>query len=165
MTFTLPDKDYKEYLKKKEYIHSIRIRPDNKNLFDWLLFGDANMRKTPEGRQLISELHSLWQEKIVKPFVFGDTFRMAYESEWDKMVMGTLKECTTRESIGDAFKRYGITDTQEKIDRLNQCMGNPQTFFSPNEVSLEDTLSLTIQMFLTMSWKLNEIYDKIESIF
>jgi hypothetical protein len=81
--------------------------------------------------------------------------------ERDKIVIGALKECTTRESIEDTFKRYDITDTQEQIDKLNQCMGNPQTFFSSGKVSLEDALELTIQMFLTMSWKLNEIYDRM----
>jgi hypothetical protein len=40
-------------------------------------------------------------------------------------------------------------------------MGDPQTFFSSGKVSLEDTYELTIQMFLTMSWKLNEIYDRM----
>jgi hypothetical protein len=82
-------------------------------------------------------------------------------NERDKIVIGALKACTTRESIEDTFERYDITDTQEKIDKLNQCMGDPQTFFSSDKVSLEETYELTIQMFLTMSWKLNEIYDRM----
>jgi hypothetical protein len=81
--------------------------------------------------------------------------------ERDKIVIGALKECTTRESIEDTFKRYEITDTQEKIEKLNRCMGDPQTFFSSGKVSLEETYELTIQMFLTMSWKLNEMYDRM----
>jgi hypothetical protein len=81
--------------------------------------------------------------------------------ERDKIVIGALKACITRESIEDTFERYDITDTQEKIDKLNQCMGDPQTFFSSGKVSLEETYELTIQMFLTMSWKLNELYDRM----
>jgi hypothetical protein len=81
--------------------------------------------------------------------------------ERDKIVIGALKECTTRASIEDTFDRYEITNTQEKIDKLNRCMGDPQTFFSSDKVSLEETYELTIQMFLTMSWKLNEIYDRM----
>jgi hypothetical protein len=81
--------------------------------------------------------------------------------ERDKIVVGALKACTTRESIEDTFKRYDVTDTQEKIDKLNRCMGDPQTFFSSGKVSLEEAYELTIQMFLTMSWKLNEIYDRM----
>jgi hypothetical protein len=81
--------------------------------------------------------------------------------ERDKIVIGALKECTTRVSIDDTFDRFNITDTQERIDKLNRCMGNPQTFFSSGKVSLKETYELTIQMFLTMSWKLNEIYDRM----
>jgi hypothetical protein len=81
--------------------------------------------------------------------------------ERDKIVIGALKECTTRVSIEDTFNRYEITDIQERVDKLNQCMGDPQTFFSSGKVSLKETYELTIQMFLTMSWKLNEIYDRI----
>ncbi|MDR0685264.1 MAG: hypothetical protein LBF83_09065 [Spirochaetaceae bacterium] len=40
-------------------------------------------------------------------------------------------------------------------------MGDPQTFFSSDKVSLPEKYELTIQMFLTMSWKLKEIYDRI----
>jgi hypothetical protein len=81
--------------------------------------------------------------------------------ERDKIVIGALKECTTRASIEDTFKRYDIADIQERIDKLNGCMRNPQTFFSSDKVPPEDTYELTIQMFLTMSWKLNEIYDRM----
>jgi hypothetical protein len=81
--------------------------------------------------------------------------------ERDKIVIGALKECTTRVSIEDTFSRYEIDDFQDRIDKLNQCMGDPQTFFSSGRVSLEETYELTIQMFLTMSWKLNEIYDRM----
>jgi hypothetical protein len=51
---------------------------------------------------------------------------------------------------------------QERINKLNWCMGNPRTFFSPAKVSPEETYELTIQMFLTMSWKLNGVYDKMD---
>jgi hypothetical protein len=84
-----------------------------------------------------------------------------FMEERDKIVIGALKECTTRASIEDTFDRFNITDIQERIGKLNQCMGDPQTFFSSGKVSLEETYELTIQMFLTMSWKLNEIYDRM----
>jgi hypothetical protein len=87
--------------------------------------------------------------------------REGFVEERDKIVIGALKECTTRVSIEDTFDLYNIMDTQDRIERLNQCMGNPQTFFSSGKVSLEETYELTIQMFLTMSWKLNEIYDRM----
>jgi hypothetical protein len=81
--------------------------------------------------------------------------------EKNKIVIGALKECTARASLEETFKLYNITDVEERIDKLNRCMGNPQTFFSSDKISINDKYELTIQMFLTMSWKLNEIYDRI----
>jgi hypothetical protein len=81
--------------------------------------------------------------------------------ERDKIIIGALKECTTRASLEDTFTLYKITDIQDRIDKLNACMGNPQTFFSSGKVSPEEVYELTIQMFLTMSWKLNDIYDRM----
>jgi hypothetical protein len=81
--------------------------------------------------------------------------------ERDRIVIGALKECTTKASIEDTFKRYKIKDVGERTDKLNRCMGSPQTFFSSGKISPEDAYELTIQMFLTMSWKLNEIYDRM----
>jgi hypothetical protein len=81
--------------------------------------------------------------------------------ERDKIIIGALKECASRETIEGTFALYQITDMAEKVEKLNKCMGNPQTFFSSDKVSLEETYELTIQMFLTMSWKLNEIYDRM----
>jgi hypothetical protein len=59
MEFVLTDKDYEDYLKKKDYIGNTRIRPDNMDFFEWLLSEDADMSKTPEGRQLIAALQSI----------------------------------------------------------------------------------------------------------
>ncbi|MDR3144931.1 MAG: hypothetical protein LBU21_01500 [Treponema sp.] len=59
MKFVFTDEDYEEYLKKKEYINNTRIRPDNMDFFDWLSSEDADMSKTPEGRQLIAALQSV----------------------------------------------------------------------------------------------------------
>jgi hypothetical protein len=81
--------------------------------------------------------------------------------ERDKIIIGALKECTSRKTIEDTFKLYEIGDISERTDKLNECMGSPQTFFSSEKVSPEEIYELTIQMFLTMSWKLNEIYDRI----
>ncbi|GHV80609.1 hypothetical protein AGMMS49944_24000 [Spirochaetia bacterium] len=82
-------------------------------------------------------------------------------AERDKIVIGALKECTSRETVEETFKLYQIADKAERVEKLNDCMGNPQTFFSSDKISPEDTYELTLQMFLTMSWKLNEIYDRM----
>jgi hypothetical protein len=59
MKFILTDKDYDEYLKKKDHISNTRIRPDDMDFLEWLSSEDADMNKTPEGRQLIAALQSL----------------------------------------------------------------------------------------------------------
>jgi hypothetical protein len=59
MDFTLTDKDYEDYLKESDYISNTRIRPDDMDIFEWLSSEDADMSKTPEGRQIIAALQSL----------------------------------------------------------------------------------------------------------
>jgi len=48
-----------------------------------------------------------------------------------------------------------------RIVKLNDSMGNPQTFFSSDKISVDDEYELTIQMFLTGSWKLSEYYERL----
>ena len=79
----------------------------------------------------------------------------------EKIIIGALKECASKAAIEDTFERYGITDAGDRIDKLNRCMGSPQTFFSSDKISEQEKYGLTIQMFLTMAWKLNELYDRM----
>ena len=81
--------------------------------------------------------------------------------EKDKIIVGALKECSSRESVENIFKLFGIDDTAGRVGRLNDCMGNPQTFFSSDKISAEEVYELTIQMFLTGSWKLSEYYERL----
>ncbi|GHT78513.1 hypothetical protein FACS1894130_05230 [Spirochaetia bacterium] len=59
MDFNLTNADYQDFLKKKEYISNARIRSDDMNIFEWLSAADADMKKTPEGQQLIAALQSI----------------------------------------------------------------------------------------------------------
>ena len=83
------------------------------------------------------------------------------ENGKEKIVAGALRECESKEAIEDVFNRFVIDDRGNRIDRLNDCMGNPQTFFTSGEISLDDKCELTVQMFLTGSWKLAEYYDRL----
>jgi len=78
----------------------------------------------------------------------------------DNILIGALKGCSSRASVEKTLTLYKVEDKSERIDRLNDCMGNPQTFFS-SDVSTDDKYELTIQMFLSGSWKLSEIYDRL----
>ena len=81
--------------------------------------------------------------------------------EKDKIIVGALKECGSKESIEETFDLYKIDEKTERINKLNNCMGDPQTFFSSEKITVDDKYELTIQMFLTGSWKLAAIYDRI----
>jgi hypothetical protein len=67
--------------------------------------------------------------------------------ELDKIVIGALKEYTSRASIKDTFKRYDITDIQKRVDKLNQYMGNPRTFFQRAEFHWKKPMSLRFKCF------------------
>jgi hypothetical protein len=59
MDFSVTSAYYNDFLKKKEYISNSRIRPDDMNIFEWLSAANADMKKTPEGQQLIAALQSI----------------------------------------------------------------------------------------------------------
>jgi hypothetical protein len=59
MDFSFTNEDYQAFLKKKEYISNARIRPDDMDIFEWLSAADADMKKTPEGQQIIAVLQSI----------------------------------------------------------------------------------------------------------
>jgi len=76
----------------------------------------------------------------------------------DNFIIYILKKCSSRESIEDVFTQYKINDKAKRVAKLNASMGNPQTFFfSDDVISVDDEYELTIQMFLTESWKLLKI--------
>lgn len=74
--------------------------------------------------------------------------------ENQKIVAGALRACTKREQVDDVFARFEIDSLQDKIDCLNECMGNPKTFYSVgNDATSEVKYELAIAMFLTGAWK------------
>ena len=81
--------------------------------------------------------------------------------ERNKIIVGALKECGSRSSIEEIFNLHDISGKEERVGLLNECMGNPQTFFSQEHVSENDRYELTIQMFLTKSWKLRAYYERM----
>jgi hypothetical protein len=85
-------------------------------------------------------------------------------SDFDEIMVGALEKCKSRESIEDVFNRFQVTGSEDKMKRLTETMGNPQTFFGSQSLSIEDKYELTVQMFLTMSWKLSEYYKRIGGI-
>lgn len=73
--------------------------------------------------------------------------------------------CHTREDVDAVWSKYDITDTQGKLDALNEVMGNPMTWWTgpADEIAKltpEDFLHRTVSMFLVGTWKINEIYKR-----
>jgi hypothetical protein len=75
--------------------------------------------------------------------------------------VAAIRTCKTRETLDDILARFEITETREAIECLNECMYNPQIFFSTKPLSLEDELEFTKQVFLTGTWRLNEYYERM----
>lgn len=75
--------------------------------------------------------------------------------------IAAIRTCKTRESLDDMLKRFELADNLEIITCLNECMYNPQRFFSTEPTAIEDKLEFTKQIFLTGTWRLNEYYERM----
>lgn len=77
------------------------------------------------------------------------------KKEDKNIVVGALRACSNKKALENVFIKFDISETslKERITLLLEAMGNPQMFFSIGEPSLEQRYELTIQMFLSMSWK------------
>jgi hypothetical protein len=75
--------------------------------------------------------------------------------------IAAIRTCKTSGSLDDMLKRFELVDAQETIDCLNECMYSPERFFSNRQISIEDELEFTKQIFLTGTWRLNEYYERM----
>jgi hypothetical protein len=75
--------------------------------------------------------------------------------------IAAIRTCKTREELTDMLNRFDITDERDTIDCLNQCMYNPQVFFTSKPASIADELEFTTQIFLTGKWRLNIYYERM----
>lgn len=80
-----------------------------------------------------------------------------------KVLVSALVACDTRELMEDIFHRFEEDDKQVRIKCLNECMGNPKTFFScgESELTISDVYEMTVQMFLSGAWKTAMIYRNL----
>ncbi|MDR1218442.1 MAG: hypothetical protein LBK73_02405 [Treponema sp.] len=82
------------------------------------------------------------------------------DEERSNIIIGALKECVSRDGLEDTFNKYAIPEPLNRINYLNEAMGNPQTFFSSESPPTETLYEVTIRMFLAGSWKLAALYEK-----
>jgi uncharacterized protein YaaN involved in tellurite resistance len=75
--------------------------------------------------------------------------------------IAAIRTCKTTDSLNHMLNRFEMTDAQDIVNCLNECMYNPETFFSSQPLTIEDKLEFTKQIFLTGTWRLNEYYDRM----
>lgn len=77
------------------------------------------------------------------------------KAEDRNIIVGALRACSSKNALENVFIKFDIGEKslEERIELLFEAMGNPQMFFSIGEPSPKQRYELTIQMFLSMSWK------------
>lgn len=71
----------------------------------------------------------------------------------EKIILGALGSCTSREDVASVFQASNIESIEEKKHLLLKAMGDPELFFSTGEPEPEQQYELVIESFLSMSWK------------
>jgi hypothetical protein len=78
-------------------------------------------------------------------------------TEAERMPMiGAIRGCSTRPILDDVFKKFGIEETQVKVDALIEAMYNPEVFFSSGDMHIDQQYETLIGAFLTGVWKKKE---------
>ena len=72
-----------------------------------------------------------------------------------EIIAGALGACKNDVQVEDVFSRFGVTDYGDRIDCLNECMGNPKTFYSGGEETPDDIkYEITLGMFCAGAWRI-----------
>jgi hypothetical protein len=82
-------------------------------------------------------------------------------AEINKVLVGALEQCDTRELVEDTFSRFGVSDYSPKTDHLVEAMGKPMLFFSESGIDAEGRYVTVLSMFLTGEWKMNKLYERM----
>jgi hypothetical protein len=74
--------------------------------------------------------------------------------------VAAIRTCKTREALDEILALFEITDGEEIIKCLDECMYSPEKFYT-KAISPEAELEVTKQIFLAGAWRLNEFYDRM----
>jgi hypothetical protein len=86
---------------------------------------------------------------------------MAHKNVLNRVLVGALEQCDTKELVEDTFARFSITGDTEKLEHIIEAMGRPTTFFADGGKDIEARYSTVLSMFLTGEWKMNELYARM----
>lgn len=80
-----------------------------------------------------------------------------------KVLVSALNACDTHDLMEDAFRRFNEYDKKIRVECLNECMGNPKTFFSfgDEQQDFEIVYNMTVSMFLSGAWKTAMLYRHV----
>jgi len=77
--------------------------------------------------------------------------------------IAAIRTCKTLDSLDRMLRRFDLTDSQEIISCLNECMYSPDVFRHPgDEVSVDEEVETTKQIFLTGVWRISELYERMK---
>ena len=79
----------------------------------------------------------------------------------NQVLIGAIRGCSTRNDLDTTFDLFKIDDLEKRYEALVEAMYSPKMFFSNGSPELRQKYELTVEMFLTMEWKLSEMYDKL----
>jgi len=81
--------------------------------------------------------------------------------EINKILVGALQQCDTKELVEDTFSRFSTSDFSRRTDHLIKAMGSPKLFFSEGDIDIESRYDTVLSMFLTGEWKMNKLYERM----
>jgi hypothetical protein len=81
--------------------------------------------------------------------------------EINKVLVGALQQCDTKELVEDTFTRFTTSEYSQKTDHLIEAMGKPTLFFSEGGIGNEGRYATVLSMFLTGEWKMNKLYERM----
>jgi hypothetical protein len=68
-------------------------------------------------------------------------------------MIGAIRGSTTRPILENMFEKFGVVETQAKVEALKEAMNNPQVFFSSGELDAEQQYETLVGAFLSGVWK------------
>lgn len=79
----------------------------------------------------------------------------------NKVLVGALQHCDTKEVVEDTFIRFNLSDSAEKTACLIEAMGAPDIFLSGGGSDCNSRYATVLAMFLTGEWKMNRLYERM----
>jgi hypothetical protein len=64
-----------------------------------------------------------------------------------------IRGSSTKPILEDVFNKFGVVETQAKVEALKEAMYNPEVFFSAGELDTEQQYEALMGVFLLGVWK------------